>query len=160
MAKRSIMLRSHRFAALEDLDAEVEINNAWEMITENIKILAKEGLGYHEKKHNPWFDEGCSKLLGQRKQAKLQCPQEPSEINGNNLNHVRHETSEHFRNKKGQYLKEKINELAMNSKNLDIQKYIQLNHWYLIPVVLGLKLLLQSINHQAGGETLLCSKTR
>jgi hypothetical protein len=27
---------SNRFAALEDLDAEVEINTVWEMITENI----------------------------------------------------------------------------------------------------------------------------
>jgi hypothetical protein len=30
------------FAALEDLDAEVEINSAWETIRENIKISAKE----------------------------------------------------------------------------------------------------------------------
>jgi hypothetical protein len=33
---------SNRFAALEDLDAEVEINSAWETIRENIKITAKE----------------------------------------------------------------------------------------------------------------------
>jgi hypothetical protein len=33
---------SNRFAALEYLDAEVEINSAWEMIRENIKISAKE----------------------------------------------------------------------------------------------------------------------
>jgi hypothetical protein len=64
---------SSRFAALEDLDAEVEINSAWEMIRENIKISAKESLCYFElKKHKPWFDEGCSKLLDQKKQAKLQ----------------------------------------------------------------------------------------
>jgi hypothetical protein len=25
------------------------------------------------KKHKPWFDEWCSKLLYQRKQTKLQC---------------------------------------------------------------------------------------
>jgi hypothetical protein len=49
---------SNRFAALEDLDAEVEINSAWEMIRENIKILANESLGYCEaKKHKPWFEE-------------------------------------------------------------------------------------------------------
>jgi hypothetical protein len=37
----------------------VEINNAWEMIRENIKISAKESLGYFEmKKHKPWFNEG------------------------------------------------------------------------------------------------------
>jgi hypothetical protein len=41
----------------------------------------------------PWFDEGYSKLLDQRKQTKLQCLQGPSELNGNNLNKVRHETS-------------------------------------------------------------------
>jgi hypothetical protein len=33
---------SNRFAALEDLDAEVEINSAWETIRENIKTSAKE----------------------------------------------------------------------------------------------------------------------
>jgi hypothetical protein len=33
---------SNRFAALEDLDAEVELNSAWEMIRENLKISAKE----------------------------------------------------------------------------------------------------------------------
>jgi hypothetical protein len=51
---------SNRFAALEDLDAEVESNSAWETIRENIKISDKESLGYFElKKHKPWFDEGC-----------------------------------------------------------------------------------------------------
>jgi hypothetical protein len=43
--------------------------------------------------------------------------QDPSEINGDNLNKVRREASRHFRNKKGEYLKDKINELARNSKN-------------------------------------------
>jgi hypothetical protein len=58
---------------LEDLDAEVEINSAWKTIRENIKISAKESLCYYElKKHKPWFDKGCSKLLDQGKQAKLQ----------------------------------------------------------------------------------------
>jgi hypothetical protein len=61
---------SNRFAALEDLDTEVEINSAWETIRENIKISAKESLGYFElKKLKPWFNDGCSKLLDQRKQA-------------------------------------------------------------------------------------------
>jgi hypothetical protein len=32
---------SNRFAALQDLDSEVEINTVWEMIRENIKISAK-----------------------------------------------------------------------------------------------------------------------
>jgi hypothetical protein len=45
---------SNRFAALEDLDTQVEINSAWEMIRENIKISAEESLGYCKlKKHKP-----------------------------------------------------------------------------------------------------------
>jgi uncharacterized protein YaaR (DUF327 family) len=71
------------------------------------------------KKHKPWFNEGCSKLSDQRKQAELQCLQNPSERNGDNLNNVKCEASRHFRNKKREYLKDRINELAMNSKNKD-----------------------------------------
>jgi hypothetical protein len=114
---------SNRFAALEDLDAEVEINSAWETIRENINISANESIGYFElkKHHKPWCDEGCSKLFDQRKQAKLQWFQEPSEINGDNLNNVRREASRHFRNKKREYLKGKINELSTNCKNKNIR---------------------------------------
>jgi hypothetical protein len=91
---------SSRFAALEDLNTEVEINSAWETIRENIKISAKESLGYFDlKKHKPWLDKGCSKLLDQRKQTRMQWSQDPSEINGDNLNNVRCEASRHFRNK-------------------------------------------------------------
>jgi hypothetical protein len=43
---------SNRFAALEDLDAEVEINIIWETIREDIKISVKEVLGYYELKHH------------------------------------------------------------------------------------------------------------
>jgi hypothetical protein len=79
---------SDRFAALEDMDAEVEINNAWGMIRENINISAKDSLGYFElKKHKPWFDEGYSKLSDQIKQAKVQWLQDPSETH--NLNNVK-----------------------------------------------------------------------
>jgi hypothetical protein len=76
------------------LDAEVEINSAWETIREEIIISAKESLGHFElKKHKTWFDERCTKLLDHRKQAKLQWLQDPSEINGDNLNNVRREAS-------------------------------------------------------------------
>jgi hypothetical protein len=49
-----------------------DINNAWERIRENIKTSAKDNLGYHGLKHNkPWFDDECSKLIDQQKQAEL-----------------------------------------------------------------------------------------
>jgi hypothetical protein len=100
----------------------VDINRAWETIRDNIKISAKESLSYYElKKHMPWFNKGCSKLLNQWKQAKLQRLEDPTQINGDNLNNMRHEASRHFRNKKREYLKEKINVPAENSKNKNIR---------------------------------------
>ncbi|PNF18214.1 hypothetical protein B7P43_G17761 [Cryptotermes secundus] len=65
-------------------------------------MSAKESLGFCEpKKHKPWFDERCSKVLDQGKQAKLQWLQDPGELNGDNLNNKRCEISRHFRKKKG-----------------------------------------------------------
>jgi hypothetical protein len=71
----------------------MEINSAWETIRQNIKISAKESLGYFElKKHKPWFNEGCSKLLYQSKEAELQRLQDPCKITGDNPNNVRQQT--------------------------------------------------------------------
>jgi hypothetical protein len=73
-----------------NLNAEVDVNRAWETVRDNIKISAKESLGYYElKKHKSWFDEGCSKLLDQRKHDKLQWLQGSSKISGDNLNNIR-----------------------------------------------------------------------
>jgi hypothetical protein len=73
-------------------------------IRESIKFSAKESTGYYELMQlKPWFDEGCSDLSDQRIQAKLQWLQDPSQINGDNLNNVRREASRHFRNKKRIY---------------------------------------------------------
>jgi hypothetical protein len=51
----------------------------------------------------------------------LQWLHDPSEGNGDNLKIVRFEASRHFRNKKERYLKDKINELATNSKSKNIR---------------------------------------
>jgi hypothetical protein len=77
-------------------------------------------------KHSPWFEEECSESFDQMKQAKLHWLQNPREINGDNMNNVRYEANRHFRNKKREYLKDKINELAINSKNKNI-RYVQEN---------------------------------
>jgi hypothetical protein len=54
--------------------------------------------------------------------------QDPSEINGDNMNSVRREASRYFRNKKRQYIKDKINELGTNAKNKNIRDlYIGIN---------------------------------
>jgi hypothetical protein len=113
---------SNRFAAFEDLDAEVEINSDWEMIRQNINISAKENLGYCElKKHKPWFDQACPKLVDQWEDAKLKWLQDPSETNVDNLKIVRREASRYLRNKKSEYLKDKINGLRRKSNNKNIR---------------------------------------
>jgi hypothetical protein len=62
------------------------------------------------------------KIVRSRKQAKWQWLQNLSQTNGGNQNNVRHETSRTSRNKKREYLKEKVNELERNSKNKNIRE--------------------------------------
>jgi hypothetical protein len=101
----------------------MDINRAWETIRENIKISVKECLGHYElKKHKPWFDDGCSELLDQRKEVKLQLLQGTTEMNGDNMNNIRCEAGRQFRNKKREYLKDKIDEPATNSKNKNLHR--------------------------------------
>jgi hypothetical protein len=57
---------SNRFAALENLGVDV-INRAWETVTENANISAKEKLGSYELKQC----KPCSELPDQSKEAKL-----------------------------------------------------------------------------------------
>jgi hypothetical protein len=53
-----------KFASLENLWDNGDINRARDTVRENIEILAKESIGHCESKHNfPWFDEECSKLV-------------------------------------------------------------------------------------------------
>jgi hypothetical protein len=47
--------------------------------------------------------------------------QNPSQVNGDNMDNVRREASKTFRSKKREYLKNKINELETNSKNKNIR---------------------------------------
>ena len=113
---------SYRFAALENLSDDEDIQRAWENIKENIKTAAKENLVLHKlKPHKPWFDKECLGVLGRRKQAEMQCVQDPSQSNVDNLNNVRREASRHFRNKKKEYLKAKIEEPETNNKIRNIR---------------------------------------
>jgi hypothetical protein len=84
-----------------DDDDDNDVNRAWESITETMKVLATQSVGYYKlKQHKPWSDEECSKLLHQRKQAKLQWLQNPSQTSADNLNNVKCETSRTLRNKR------------------------------------------------------------
>jgi len=96
---------TNRFAALENSNDDEDVNTTWENIKENIQTSAKESLGLHELKQNkPWFDEECLGFLDQRKRAKMQWVQDPSQSNVDNLNNVRGEVSRHFREKKRRYI--------------------------------------------------------
>jgi len=92
---------TNRFAALENLDFDEDVNMAWENIKENIKTSAKESLGLHEwKQHKLWFDTECLDFLDQRKLAKMRWIQDRSRSNVDNLNNVRRDASRHFRKKR------------------------------------------------------------
>jgi hypothetical protein len=111
----------NKFAALKNLDDNVDINRAWETIREKIRISAKESFRLCESKpYKPWFDEERLKLVDRRKQTKLQWLQDPSIVNEDNLCNVRREARRHLRNKKRGYLKDRIteNELSSGNKNI------------------------------------------
>jgi len=92
---------ANRFAALENLNDDKDVNRTWENIKENTQTSAKESLGLHKLKENKlWFDEECLDFLDQRKRAKMQWIQYPSQNNVDILNNVRREVSRHFRDKK------------------------------------------------------------
>ena len=58
---------TNRFAALENLNDDEDVNRTWENIKENIQTSAKESLGLHEFKQNkPWFDEECLGFFGSK----------------------------------------------------------------------------------------------
>ena len=64
---------TNRFAALENLSDDEDMNMAWENIKENIKTSAQESMSLHKLKHyESWFDEECFGFLDRRKQAKMQ----------------------------------------------------------------------------------------
>jgi len=58
---------TNRFAALENLNNDEDINRTWENIKENIQTSVKESLGLDEfKQIKPWFDEECLGFLDQK----------------------------------------------------------------------------------------------
>jgi hypothetical protein len=63
---------SYRFTALGNYDGNLDINRQWGSVTQNIKISTKDTLSYKLKQHKLRFDRGCSKIIYQSKQAKLQ----------------------------------------------------------------------------------------
>jgi hypothetical protein len=72
---------SNKLAVLENLGNNGDINRVWDTIREDTKISAKDCLNHCELKHHkPWFNEECSKLVDQRKQAKLHWLQNPSKV--------------------------------------------------------------------------------
>jgi hypothetical protein len=55
-------------------------------------------------------------FLDQWKHDKMHWLQDPNQSNVDNLNNVKHQASSHFRNKKKEYLKAKIEGLETNNR--------------------------------------------
>ena len=107
---------------MESLSDSEYIHRAWENIKGNIKTSAKESLDLHKlKQRKPWLDEECLGFLDQKKQAKMQWVQDPSQSIVENRNNIRLEANRHFRNKKKEYLKAKIEELETNNRIKNIR---------------------------------------
>ena len=91
------------------LQIRVQISNRlmyWELVMRiqeryiryNIKVTAGESIDYcGEKKRKPWFDNNRSSIIERRKQAKLNFLQDPTQLNRDNHNNERCDTSRTLR---------------------------------------------------------------
>jgi hypothetical protein len=61
------------------------------------------------------------RIIRQKETSQAAVVTGPKQNKWGNLNNIRREVSRHFSNKKREYLKDKINELTMNSKNENIR---------------------------------------
>ena len=83
--KRHQIKISDKFAALENLIDNKDINRAWENIQENIKTSDNDSLGQYELKyHKTSFDEEYVRFIDQRKRLKCS-PYRQNQSNENNL---------------------------------------------------------------------------
>jgi hypothetical protein len=70
-----------KYAALENLNNNEDINRPSENIKEKIKTSAKQRLSLYElKQHKPRFDDECLRFLNQRKQATMQWLQNKTKV--------------------------------------------------------------------------------
>jgi hypothetical protein len=82
------------------------------------------------KSYKPWFDKECLKLVHRRKYSgcrficsskEVQWLQDTSIVNEDNLLNVKREAGRYFRNKIREYLKGKITDIELSSKNKNIR---------------------------------------
>ncbi|PSN38555.1 hypothetical protein C0J52_14819 [Blattella germanica] len=123
---------TNRFETLECSEENVateeenNINREWESIRDTIKLSASESVGLLKKRQSrKWFDDECADMVNKRKLAKMNWMREPNEQNSEQLCSIRRETTRFLKNKKREYLKEKINDLEINAKNRNIRELYQ-----------------------------------
>jgi hypothetical protein len=90
---------SNRFAFLENLDAEADINRTWETIRENIQISAKESLHYYELKRQATVRRKVFRIIKQKKTNQTAVVTGSKRKNGDNLNNIKREANRNFRKK-------------------------------------------------------------
>ncbi|PSN44834.1 hypothetical protein C0J52_16203 [Blattella germanica] len=92
------------------------------------KRSASESVGLLKKRQSrKWFEDECADMVNKRKLAKMNWMREPNEQNSEQLCSIRLETTIFLKNKKREYLKEKINDLEINAKNRNIRELYQTN---------------------------------
>jgi hypothetical protein len=62
------------------------------------------------------------RIIRSKETSQIAVFQDPSRINGNNLSNINCETSRHFKNRKLEYLKDKVMSFATTCKNKNIRE--------------------------------------
>ena len=122
---------SNRFEILTDSsdneddisnNKEIDVNKMWEAIRDTVKGAAKEHVGEMKRQKNkPWFDDECLKLHEERKQARQRWLGNKNEANTNNYSNAKRNATRGFRNKKREYITQKIREIEENGKTNNVR---------------------------------------
>ncbi|PNF18769.1 hypothetical protein B7P43_G03336, partial [Cryptotermes secundus] len=122
-----------RFAALKNVEAEVDINRTWETIREYIKISAKETRGYYElKTHKPRFNKRFSQLLYIKGRSQTAVVTGSKGHKWDNLNNIRREASRISGKKRGEFRRghqPKSNLVKDENGDLLADSHNTLNRW-------------------------------
>ncbi|PSN55555.1 hypothetical protein C0J52_12130 [Blattella germanica] len=112
------------------LEYQIKITNRFETLEcseENVATEEENNINRETRQSRKWFDDECADMVNKRKLAKMNWMREPNEQNSEQLCSIRRETTRFLKNKKREYLKEKINDLEINAKNRNIRELYQGN---------------------------------
>ena len=90
-----------------------------------LTVSIRERRSLKKRQNSKWFDDVCVDIVNKKKLAKMKKMRESNEKNSEQLCSIRREITRFLKNKKRDYLKEKIDDHEINAKTGTSGNYIR-----------------------------------